>query len=49
MFGPLTEKIDTADVHDACWYETVSMAILIILIALFGILPGIMLSAMGGG
>lgn len=49
MFGPLTEKIDTSDIHDANWYESVSMAVLVVLIALFGILPGIMLAAMGGG
>jgi NADH-quinone oxidoreductase subunit M len=49
MFGPLTTKIETSDMHDSNWYETAPIAILIALIALFGILPGIMLSAMGGG
>jgi len=42
MFGPLTEKIDTSDIHDANWYESVSMAVLIVLIALFGLQHSVM-------
>ena len=47
MFGPLTEKIDTSDIHDANWYESVPMVILIALIALFGIFPAIIMSRIG--
>ncbi|MBI0582746.1 MAG: NuoM family protein [Methanomassiliicoccus sp.] len=39
IFGELTTKIDTEHVHDAYWFETVSLAALIGLIALFGIYP----------
>jgi len=47
IFGPLTNKIDVSEVHDANWYETVPMAVLIALIALFGIFPAIVLSRIG--
>jgi len=48
MFGPLTTKIETKDIHDAYWYEYAPMAVLVALIALFGIFPMIMISKMGG-
>ncbi|MDH4123081.1 MAG: NuoM family protein [Thermoplasmata archaeon] len=47
MFGPLNNKIDAPKIHDANWYESVPMGILIALIALFGILPAIILSRIG--
>lgn len=47
MFGPLTERISTSGIHDANWYESVPMAILIALIALFGIFPAIIMSRIG--
>ena len=47
MFGPLTDKIDASDIHDANWYESVPMAILVALIALFGIFPAIIMSRIG--
>ncbi len=39
IFGNLTTKIDTEHIHDAYWFETVPLAVLIGLIALFGIYP----------
>jgi NADH-quinone oxidoreductase subunit M len=39
IFGELTTKIDTTHIHDAYWFETVPLAIIIGLIALFGIYP----------
>jgi NADH-quinone oxidoreductase subunit M len=39
MFGPLTSSIDTSHVHDANWYESVSVSALIVLIAVFGVFP----------
>lgn len=39
MFGPMTQKIDTANVHDISWFEGVPVGILIALIALFGVFP----------
>jgi len=39
MFGPLTEKIDTTNVHDVSWYEGVPVSLLILLIAIFGVFP----------
>jgi NADH-quinone oxidoreductase subunit M len=39
MFGPLTNKIDTSHIHDIDWFEGVPVAILIALIAIFGVLP----------
>jgi len=47
MFGELTTKIETKDIHDAYWYESVPMGVLVALIALFGIFPMIMISRMG--
>jgi NADH-quinone oxidoreductase subunit M len=39
MFGPMTQKIDTAHVHDVSWFEGAPVGILIALIALFGVFP----------
>jgi NADH-quinone oxidoreductase subunit M len=39
IFGELTTKIDTRHIHDAYWFEVVPLAIIIGLIALFGIYP----------
>ncbi|MBU0685026.1 MAG: NuoM family protein [Thermoplasmatota archaeon] len=39
MFGPMTQKIDTAHVHDISWFEGAPVGILIALIALFGVFP----------
>jgi len=60
MFGPLTERIDTSDVHDISWFESVPVAALIVLIAIFGVFPlavfqyidpavGIVTGLLGGG
>lgn len=43
MFGPLTEQIDTAHLRDVDWYEGVPVGVLIALIAVFGILPSIVI------
>ena len=39
MFGPLTDRIDTDQVHDVSWYEGVPVGALIALIAIFGVFP----------
>jgi len=39
MFGPLTDRIDTTQVHDVSWYEGVPVGALIALIAIFGVFP----------
>jgi NADH-quinone oxidoreductase subunit M len=39
MFGPLTDKIETAHLSDANWFESTPVGILIVLIALFGVFP----------
>jgi NADH-quinone oxidoreductase subunit M len=39
MFGPLTSKIETSDIHDVSWFESVPVSVLIALIALFGVVP----------
>lgn len=39
MFGPLTERIDTSDLHDITWYEGIPVSVLLLLIALFGVFP----------
>jgi proton-translocating NADH-quinone oxidoreductase chain M len=39
IFGNLTTKIDTEHVHDAYWFETITLAVLIGFIALYGIYP----------
>jgi len=43
MFGDLTDRIDTSRLHDVSWYEAVPLAILCILIVLFGIIPGVVM------
>jgi len=47
MFGTLTTKIETKDIHDAKWYETIPMSVLVALIVLFGIFPMLMVSRIG--
>jgi len=47
MFGTLTTEIETKDIHDANWYESIPMSVLVALIALFGLFPMIMVSRMG--
>ncbi len=44
MFGPLTDKIDTSHLHDVSWYEGLPVAVLIALIALFGVFPMLIFS-----
>ena len=39
IFGPMTTKIDTSHLRDLDWYETVPLALLMLLIVLFGVLP----------
>jgi NADH-quinone oxidoreductase subunit M len=43
IFGDLTTKIDTKHIHDSYWFETVPLAVLIGLIALFGIFPSLLM------
>jgi len=43
MFGDLTDRIDTSRLHDVSWYEAVPLAILCVLIVLFGIIPGVVM------
>jgi NADH-quinone oxidoreductase subunit M len=43
IFGNLTTKIDTEHIHDSYWFETVPLAVLIGLIALFGIYPRLLM------
>jgi NADH-quinone oxidoreductase subunit M len=47
MFGPLTDKIDTSHLKDVNWHEGLPVAILIALIALFGVFPALILSRIG--
>jgi NADH-quinone oxidoreductase subunit M len=47
MFGPLTDKIDTSHLKDVNWYEGLPVAILIALIALFGVFPALIFSRIG--
>jgi len=44
MFGEMTTKIDTSHLKDVDWYEAIPVAILIALIALFGVLPALIFS-----
>ena len=44
VFGPLTDKIDTSHLHDVSWYEGLPVAVLIALIALFGVFPMLIFS-----
>jgi NADH-quinone oxidoreductase subunit M len=44
MFGPLTDKIDMSHVKDTDWFETVPVSVLIVLIAVFGVLPALIFS-----
>lgn len=44
MFGPMTDKIDTSHLKDVTWYEGVPVAILIVLIAVFGVFPSLIFS-----
>jgi len=41
MFGPLTRKIDTSHLRDVSWYEAAPLAVLSLLIVVFGLLPGL--------
>ncbi|OPY29831.1 MAG: F(420)H(2) dehydrogenase subunit M [Methanomassiliicoccales archaeon PtaU1.Bin030] len=43
IFGDLTTKIDTKHIHDSYWFETMPLAVLIGLIALFGIFPSLLM------
>ncbi|UCE81168.1 MAG: NuoM family protein [Methanobacteriota archaeon] len=47
MFGPMTGKIDTWHLKDVDWYEGVPVAVLILLIALFGVFPSLVFSRIG--
>jgi NADH-quinone oxidoreductase subunit M len=46
MFGPLTDKIDTSHLRDVTWFEAVPVAVLIVLIAVFGVFPMMVFSRM---
>lgn len=41
MFGPLTDRIDTSRLRDVNWYEAAPLAVLCVLIVIFGLLPGL--------
>jgi proton-translocating NADH-quinone oxidoreductase chain M len=41
MFGPLTDKIDLSHLKDVSWYEAAPLAVLCVLIVVFGLLPGL--------
>ncbi|MFW5914339.1 MAG: complex I subunit 4 family protein, partial [Thermoplasmatota archaeon] len=43
MFGNLTEKIDTSHLGDVNWYEGAPLAVLAVLIVVFGVLPGLVM------
>lgn len=43
IFGDLTTKIDTSHLHDAYWFEVAPLSVLIGLIALFGVLPALIM------
>jgi proton-translocating NADH-quinone oxidoreductase chain M len=47
IFGPLTDRIDTAHLHDVNWYETVPLAVLCGLIILFGLYPSLIWNLIG--
>ncbi|MCJ7606749.1 MAG: NuoM family protein [Thermoplasmata archaeon] len=44
MFGPTTTQIDTSHLRDMDWFEALPVAILIALIAVFGVFPGLIFS-----
>lgn len=41
-FGPLTRRIDTSHLHDSPWYEIVPMALLVVLVVMFGMFPSLL-------
>ncbi len=43
IFGPLTDKIDTHHLHDVYWFELIPCAVLILLIALYGLWPNLII------
>jgi proton-translocating NADH-quinone oxidoreductase chain M len=47
LFGPLTDRIDTAHLHDVNWYETVPLAVLCAFIILFGLYPSLIWNVIG--
>lgn len=47
MFGPMTDRIDTSHLKDVDWYEGVPVAVLIVLIAVFGVFPALVFSRIG--
>ena len=47
MFGPMTDKIDTSHLKDISWYEGIPVAVLVFLIAVFGVFPSLVFSRIG--
>jgi len=43
MFGEMTDRIDTTNIQDTSWYEAAPLAILCVLIVVFGVLPGLVM------
>ncbi|PHR03033.1 MAG: hypothetical protein COB32_06540 [Halomonas sp.] len=43
VFGKLTEKVDVEKIHESPWYESAPMFTIIILSAIFGIYPHILM------
>ena len=47
MFGPMTDRIDTSHLKDISWYEGIPVAVLVFLIAVFGVFPSLVFSRIG--
>ncbi len=48
IFGPETDKLDYAHLHDSNWYEILPMAVLVIVIVVFGVVPWVMFNPING-
>ncbi len=48
IFGPESGKLDYSRIHDSNWFEILPMAILIIVIIIFGIIPWAILNPISG-
>ena len=44
VFGPMTDRIDTSHLKDMDWFEYVPVGVLAVLIAVFGVFPGLIFS-----
>lgn len=48
IFGPDSGKLDFSHIHDSNWYELLPMAVLVIVIIIFGIIPWAILNPISG-